>query len=455
MSMAGVGCYIAARKSKQRECKGYRDSGRSKTGDSDESMPDDKDLHKNALIVTSVASMIDQFILSSIRLLIDMGYDVDVTTNFVDGSTCSDEKIQELISALDEMGVDCYHIGFDRKVMDAIADIKSFQQLDEVVCGKAEPINVVRHHRIETKGGNRYIFIHSHSPIGGVVGRITARRYHIRSIYTAHGFHFYDGAPKKNWLIFYPIEWSLSWLTDVLITINKEDYKRASERLHAKKTVYIPGVGIDVEKFSDVKVHRVENRTELGLKDSDIMLLSIGELNENKNHKVVVEALGMMGERDRSRLHYFIAGKDAGERDALMQLAEKKSVNLHLLGFRTDIPELLKTADVFILPSIREGLNVGLMEAMASGLPVIASDIRGNRDLIISDGYLVPNVTEPWNWKKAISEFLDSETGCYKTKRTNNKILELISVDGISDSLRRVYEDLMEDYLTDGLEFVR
>lgn len=340
--------------------------------------------HKNALIVTSVASMVDQFILPSIKLLVEMGYNVDVATNFVNGSTCSDEKIAELIRTLDEMGVDCYHIDFDRKVMDVRADIKSFKQLDAVVCGLAEPI-CTRHHHIQAEGDNAYDLIHSHSPIGGVVGRIIARKYKIRSIYTAHGFHFYDGAPVKNWIIFYPIERGLSWITDILITINKEDFKRASEEFHAQKTVYVPGVGIDVEKYKTLKIDRDARRAELGLKDGDLILLSIGELNENKNHRVVVEALGLMDKAERVRLHYFIAGKDAGQGDALMKLAEEESVNLHLLGFRTDIPELLKTADVFILPSIREGLNVGLMEAIASGLPVIASDIRGNRDLISSE----------------------------------------------------------------------
>ena len=337
---------------------------------------------KSALIVTSVASMVDQFIMPSIELLISMGYDVDVATNFVKGSTCSDEKIKELITRLDGMNVDCYHIDFDRKVLDVRADIKSFKQLDAVVCGLAEPINKTRHHHIKPQGDNTYSFIHSHSPIGGVVGRIEGKKRRIKNIYTAHGFHFYDGAPLKNWLIFYPIEKHLSRFTDVLITINKEDYVRAKKKLKAKKTVYIPGIGIDVEKFRDIQVDRDKKRAELGVGVDDVMLLSVGELNVNKNHRVVVEALGLMDDQQRSHLHYFIAGKDAGQRDALVKLAEEKKVNLHLLGFRTDIPELLKCADIFLLPSIREGLNVGLMEAMASGLPCIASDIRGNRDLI-------------------------------------------------------------------------
>lgn len=357
---------------------------------------------KNALIVTSVASMVDQFITPSIELLISLGYEVDVATNFVKGSTCSDEKIKELVERLDAMHVDCYHIDFDRKVLDVRADIKSFKQLDAVVCGLAEPINKTWHHQIVAQRNNTYSFIHSHSPIGGVVGRIEGKKHGIKNIYTAHGFHFYDGAPFKNWLIFYPIEKYLSCFTDVLITINKEDYKRAKKKFKAKKTVCIPGIGIDVEKFQNVKVNRDKKRVELGLNEEDLMLLSVGELNVNKNHKVVVNALGLMDEEQRSHLHYFIAGKDAGQRNALVKLAKEKNVNLHLLGFRTDIPELLKCADVFLLPSIREGLNVGLMEAMASGLPCIASDIRGNRDLIDEQGGYLSTPKDASEWKNAI-----------------------------------------------------
>lgn len=340
---------------------------------------------KNALIVTSVASMVGQFIIPSIKLLIAMGYDVDVATNFIKGSTCSDGNIRELIEQLNKMGVDCYQIDFDRKVMDIRADLKAFKQVNEVVKGSAEPVNTMRHHHITKE--YRYTFIHSHSPIGGVVGRIIGKRHKIKNIYTAHGFHFYDGAPRKNWLIFYPIEKRLSRITDVLITINKEDYKRATEKFKAKKTVYIPGIGIDVEKFQNVMIKRENKRAELGLKSEDRMLLSVGELNGNKNHRVVVEALGLIEKSERRHLHYFIAGKDTGKRDKLVKLAKELDVSLHLLGFRTDIPELLKAADFFLLPSIREGLNVGLMEAMASGLPCIASDIRGNRD-VLSDEVL-------------------------------------------------------------------
>lgn len=393
---------------------------------------------KRALIITSVASMVDQFIIPSIELLISMGYEVDVATSFIKGSTCSDEKIKELIETLDKISVDCYQIDFDRKILDIRADVKAFKQVNAVMQGKANPINSIRHHYINEAAGVNYTLVHSHSPIGGVVGRIEAKKHNIFSIYTAHGFHFYTGAPKSNWLIFYPIEYLLSFITDVLITINTEDYERAKKRLKARKTVYVPGIGIDVQKYKNVNIDRDRKRIELGIEAKDIMLLSVGELNVNKNHKVVVEAIGLMDRAERNNLHYFIAGKDAGQYDELVKLAEKENVNLHLLGFRTDIPELLKATDAFILPSIREGLNVSLMEAMASEKACMASNIRGNRDLIDDgvSGYLVDN--NPRNICEIIKRLITDNTSEMEYKAY--EAIKLKDVSHILEMLKSVYE---------------
>lgn len=339
---------------------------------------------KNALIVTSVASMIDQFTIPSIKLLIDMGYNVDVATNFVKGSTCPDEKIKELIRELTDLKVDCYHIDFDRKAIDVRADVKAFKQVDAVVRGTAEPINT-RHHHINPAEGVKYSFIHSHSPIGGVVGRIIGKKYGVKNIYTAHGFHFYDGAPRKNWLIFYPIEKELSRITDVLITINQEDYKLASEHFHSKKTVYIPGVGVDTQKFNSGLIDVDEKRAELGVSSDTIMLLSVGELIDRKNHEVVIHALPRLN----SQINYYIAG--IGEKESeLKALTENLGVEkqVHFLGFRKDISELCQAADIFVFPSHQEGVSLALMEAIACKTPVVCSRIRGNTDLVTDEQFI-------------------------------------------------------------------
>jgi len=234
---------------------------------------------------------------------------------------------------------------------------------------------------------NDFEIIHCHTPVGGVLGRLAAskaRRNGTRVFYTAHGFHFYKEAPLKNWLIYYPIEWLCAHFTDVLITINKEDYALAKKHMHAKHVEYVPGVGVDVEKFANVQVDRSAKRRELGIPEDAFLLLSVGELNENKNHQIVIKALA---ELKNPNIHYAIAGK-GDLHDYLIGLAYSLGVasQVHLLGYRSDVAELYKSSDIYVLPSIREGLNVSIMEAMASGLPVVCSVARGNTDLIDENG---------------------------------------------------------------------
>ncbi len=333
---------------------------------------------KCVLIIASVASMIDQFNIPNIKLLINLGFGVDVATNFISGSTCTKQKIQKLLKLLDDMKVDCYQIDFNRNFIDLTSNVKAFRQLDRVVKGDANPINKRHYHNISYT--HQYAFIHSHSPIGGAIGRIVAKKHGIKTIYTAHGFHFYDGAPIKNWLLTYPVERELSWITDVLITINKEDYKRAKKQFHAKRTVYIPGVGVDTKKFDSGLIDPEKKRKELGIKSDEILLLSVGELIPRKNHAVVVKALAKIS---NPKIKYIIAGKGPLE-SALKSLTHKLKIDeqVEFLGFRTDVSELCQAADIFIFPSHQEGLPVALMEAIACGIPAICSNIRGNTDLI-------------------------------------------------------------------------
>ena len=237
----------------------------------------------------------------------------------------------------------------------------------------------------------QFDLIYCHTPVGAMLARlagISARKKGTKVIYMAHGFHFYNGAPLLNWMIYYPVEKFLSRFTDGLITINQEDYRRA-QKFYAGKTILIPGVGIDLDKFQKKEPTRQEIRNKLGIPDGKIILMSVGELTKRKNHMVVVEALAWLKEYD---ILYVICG-DGPLKAQLRAKAEELGVRdrLKLLGFRKDIAELHKAADIFVFPSLQEGLPVALMEAMASGLPIVASKIRGNEDLISNNqgGYLV------------------------------------------------------------------
>jgi len=239
---------------------------------------------------------------------------------------------------------------------------------------------------------NEYDLIHCHTPVGGALGRLAsrnARKKGTKVVYTAHGFHFFKGAPILNWLAYYPVEKWLARYTDTLITINKEDYERAKSKFNAKRVEYVPGVGIDLEKFNTVEIDRDLKRSELGLAKDVVVILSVGELNKNKNHEVVIKAIAKI---DNPNIHYIICGQ--GELDGYLRSLSKElglENQVHLLGFRKDIPEICKISDIFAFPSYREGLSVALMEAMANGLPVVCSRIRGNSGLIEDGkgGYLV------------------------------------------------------------------
>lgn len=326
-----------------------------------------KDQHrggKRALQLASVASMIDQFTIPNIEILQSIGYQVDVVADFTNPGTITAERCEDLKERLKTMGVRYLDIPIPRS-LNLILMIRSYNQVKRLL------------------ERENYNLLHCHSPIGGVIARQAAknkRKDGLRVIYTAHGFHFFDGAPVQNWLLYYPIEKWMSRYTDVLITINREDYKRASKRFHARETVYIPGVGVDIRKLSKNKDGAMEKRKELGVGLDSIMLLSVGELSVNKNHEIVMKALSKLNHKS---IHYFIAGT-GGLQKKLETLAVELKIKaqVHFLGYRSDIAELCHAADLFVFPSHREGCPVALMEAIACRTPVICSRIRGNTDLV-------------------------------------------------------------------------
>ena len=310
---------------------------------------------KKALFVATVVGHINAFHIPYLKWFKEQGWETHVAAH-------AENICEQQINYCDVF----HEICFTRTPF-SLSNIKAYCKLKEVIAH------------------NRFDIIHCHTPTGGALTRLAAMNTracgYTKVIYTAHGFHFYKGAPLLNWLIYYPIEKYLSRYTDVLITINKEDHEIAKNKMHAKKTEYIPGVGIDVEKIQNTKVERNKKRKELGIPQDAFVFISVGELNKNKNHEVVIKALKNIA--DKNNIHYIIAGQGPLYQ-YLLDLADDYGLKdkVHLLGFRTDVIELLKSSDCFVFPSRREGLPVALVEAMACGLSVIASNIRGSADLI-------------------------------------------------------------------------
>lgn len=232
-----------------------------------------------------------------------------------------------------------------------------------------------------------YDLVHCHTPVGAMIARLaamSARKQGTKVIYTAHGFHFFKGAPLLNWLLFYPAEWLLAPITDVLITINKEDYALAKKQLHPKRNEYVPGVGIHTGKFQTSPEQRAAKRQELGFEGSDFLILTVAEMTANKNHIAVLKALALLKDTEEfEKIHYLICGR--GEMwQSLAQNAKDMGISdhVHFLGYRTDAPELYGCSDLFAFMTYREGLPVALMEAMCSGMSIVCTRVRGNTDLI-------------------------------------------------------------------------
>lgn len=261
---------------------------------------------------------------------------------------------------------------------------------------------------------NHYDIIHCHTPVAGVLARFAARSYKDTTvIYTAHGFHFYKGAPLLNWLVYYPVERFCAKFTDKLITINQEDYNRAKgwSLRNNGKVYYVPGVGVDINKFHNIDINKKEKRKSLGIDENTKILLSVGELIKRKNHEVIIRSLSKLKDKN---FVYIICGRGPlleQLKELAVQLGLEKKVKL--LGFRKDIAEICKIADLFVFPSIHEGLPVALMEAIASNIPAIASDIRGNRDLLSSDSLCKSNKEDEWRllleYKKIKKQSLDKK----------------------------------------------
>jgi len=247
----------------------------------------------------------------------------------------------------------------------------------------------------------QFDIVHCHTPVGAMIARLAAagaRKRGTTLIYTAHGFHFYKGASPVHWLAYYPVEWILAHLTDILVTMNREDYALAQKKMHAKRIVYIPGIGIDTRRFAPGMTDPKEKRRELGLGEADFLILTVAEMTKNKNHSTVLKALALLKDTPEfERTRYLICGR--GENEANLRAeAETLGITDHVvfLGYRHDVPDLCRCSDLFAFMSFREGLPVALMEAMSSGLPTVCSRIRGNTDLIDDgvEGLIVENSPE-------------------------------------------------------------
>lgn len=269
-----------------------------------------------------------------------------------------------------------YNVPFARSPK-SIDNLKAYKQLKKII-----------------DDGN-YDVVHCNTPMGGIVTRLAARdarKKGTKVFYTAHGFHFYQGAPKKNWLVFYPIEkFFAGHYTDKLITITAEDYKLAREKFHCQ-VERIHGVGVDEKRYYPVdKEEKLRLREELGFTPAQKILLCVGELLPNKNQKMAIHAMReVVKTYPDAQLLLAGNGPEKENLEAEIKACGLES-NVKLLGYCTYLEKYQRITDVLLACSHREGLPLNLVEAMLTGNPVVASVNRGHRELIQDgeNGYLV------------------------------------------------------------------
>ncbi|WP_100012078.1 glycosyltransferase family 4 protein [Lentibacillus sediminis] len=297
---------------------------------------------------------------------------------------------------------------------------------------------------------NNYEIIHCHTPLGGVLARLAAREARKKGtkvVYTAHGFHFCKGAPFVNWLIYYPIEKYLSRHTDHLITINREDFELARKhRFKADQIEWVHGVGVDTEKFKPAAPNeKAALKKSFGYAPDDFLLFYAGEFNKNKNQQFLIQVMALVKD-DLPHVKLLLAGEGALMEDC-KKLAERLSINhmVEFLGFRKDIEKILPICDAAVASSHREGLPVNVMEAMATGLPVVAVNNRGHRELIHNNktGWVLPNF-DPQAFAQKITTLAKREDVRSQFGLNGRKaIIENYSITKILQETVHIYEDCM------------
>lgn len=362
------------------------------------------------LFVTTISNTVNAFLVPHIEKLVSEGHTVEVAFNIV----------QEVKQEVHDLGCKVNEIPFSRSPLNS-KNLIAYKMLKMLI----------------TK--EKYDVVHTHTPIASMISRLVCRNLkNIKVIYTAHGFHFYKGAPLINWLIYYPIEKILSRYTDILITINHEDFDRAKRKFKAKEVLYVPGVGINLESYNQLKVSKKDKLNELGLSSDSFLLLSVGELNRNKNHEVVIKAIKQLSD---PKIQYLICGEGILY-EYLKKLSLKLGVSeqVHFLGYRSDVPEICKISDVFVFPSFREGLSVALMEAMATGLPVVCSNIRGNSDLIFNNqGGCLVNPRKIHQFSNCLNKLFLDEQLRFKASQFNLDKIKDFSDIKVRDKLEKLY----------------
>ena len=378
-------------------------------------------MKKKALIVANLVGFVG-FLWNDIKLLQTMGYEVEFAAN---AKVISGENH---VKYFEEKGVKFHQLDFSNSNPFSTKNIKAFKQIRKMM--KQE----------------QYSFVHCHTPIAGLITRLALAKYRRKGLkvaYTTHGFTFTHLSSKKQWMAYRTIEKIASAFTDTIITINQEDFENA-KKLFCKDVRMINGVGVDTDKYHNVTLDIDAYKRKLSLPCDKIMVLSVGELSDRKNHQIIVKALGLM--EDKSNYIYVICGREVsgtGIADRLKSLAKEQGVELYLLGHRKDIPEIMHCSDIGAIPSVREGLGLAGIQSLCAQVPLVGTRVQGIKDYII-DGK-TGCLCEPFDanaYKEAIKKLSDSKlrdtmkNACYEMALKYDQSVSF-------KQMQNIYEDIL------------
>lgn len=316
---------------------------------------------KKVLFVATVYKFFN-FEKSDMSILRSMGYEIHTASNMEESNWLKDD------GTLDELNPVKHQIDFGRSPF-SIQTIRAYRQLKLLM------------------DNNRFDIIHCHTPVASAISRlasIKSRKKGTKVIYTDHGFHFHKKSSIKNWMLFYPIEYLMAFFTDMIITINKEDFD-VIRKFHTPLKRYIPGVGVDIKKISETSYNSKEIRQKFKIPEDAFLIISVGELSYRKNQGVIIKAIAKL---KKTNIYYILCGTGQME-SSYKELANELSIEDRVIfaGFQPQV-EVFKIAhasDIGALPSLIEGLGLAGIETMAAGKPVVASGVHGIKDYVIDN----------------------------------------------------------------------
>ena len=371
---------------------------------------------KKALLISPAPSVHERFNQANMDVLRELSIQVHAAANFEAAGAGGEQSV--FSHKLEKRDVVCHHIPFYRRsFIKNIPAIKSLRTLIQK---------------------ERFSIIHAHTETGGLVTRLACLNIPGRYIYTMHGMSLYTGCPLYKKLLYYPLQrWIFSGMDDV-IAVNSEEYAQLC-RWDRERAHYTHGVGADISPVVLSDSEKAQKRSELGMDDDAYVLVSVGELNENKNHAAVIRAVSGL---DAPDIRYLICGAGALN-SSLQTLARTLGAQNKIIlpGYRQDVGAILQIADVFVHPSYHEGLPVALLEAMAAGLPVVCSRIRGVVDLIDDgvNGYLcAPD--DPDGFAAALERLQDKSIRD-RMGRLNQKRVRSFSTQTVRHELKKIYQE--------------